>query len=97
MAEKRCDNCGITDNAVPYIVHEGAMARAEREKRRYWILIIILIVALLVSNLAWLIVWQSYDYTSEETITEIQQDGEGVNIVGNGNEVNNGAESKDNG
>lgn len=97
MAEKKCDGCGINENSVPYIVYESTAARNEREKRRCWVLIIVLIIALVVSHLAWLVAWNQYDYSSTETITEIQQDGEGINIVGDSNEVNNGANSQNNG
>ena len=40
---------------VPYIVYEGEMARAERRDKRQWIVIIVLIVALLASNIGWMI------------------------------------------
>ena len=42
---KTCNSCG-TDKApasVPYVVHESAMARAEREKKRLWIALIVAI------------------------------------------------------
>ena len=97
MAEKKCDGCGIDESgvSVPYIVYESTAARNEREKRRCWVLIIILIIALVVSHLAWLVAWNQYDYSSE-TI-EYQQDGEGVNIIGANNEVkqDNGAKNND--
>lgn len=67
---------------VPYIVYEGEMARAERRDVRQWVVIIILIVALLISNIGWL--WYinqydtySYDYT---------QDGEGLNNINTGDQ-----------
>ena len=47
------------------------------------------------NNAAWLEAWQAYDYTSEDKVYTYQQDGNGVNIVGSSNEVNNGAESND--
>lgn len=56
--------------------------------KKMWQVIVLLIVLLVGTNMAWLYVFQSYDYVS--------QDGEGYNyynkeIVG---DVNNGAEDK---
>ena len=38
---------------------------------------------------AWVQAWSEYDYTSSETTTEVvyTQDGQGVNIIGDGNGV----------
>jgi hypothetical protein len=74
MAEKK----NYTPNHVPFSAYEGAMARAEREQKRYWVLIIILILALLVSNMAWLIYENQFDTYSYE------QDGNGVNNINTG-------------
>jgi hypothetical protein len=40
--------------AVPYIVHESEMFRAERYNRRLWALCALLILALVISNAAWI-------------------------------------------
>ena len=39
---------------VPYIVHEGAVARLERVIKRMWVLVLSLIILLFVSNAAWI-------------------------------------------
>ena len=73
---------------------EVVTAVLERTIRRLWILCIILIVLLAVTNGAW--IW--YENQFEDTITttvDADQDGNGVNVVGGG-DVNYGAESKDN-
>ena len=90
---KTCNNCTPTDLnvSVPYVVHEAEVSRQERQIKRMWIALIVLMVALFLTNLAWIGVFNSYEYSSEETI--YQQDGEGTNIIGDSNEVNNGAES----
>jgi hypothetical protein len=90
---KTCNNCTPTDINVnvPYVVHEAEVSRQERQIKRMWIALIVLAVALFLTNLTWIGVFNSYDYSSEETI--YQQDGEGTNIIGDSNEVNNGAES----
>ena len=90
-----CETCKNVKNApenVPYIVHESTMARMERQIKRLWIAVIVSVFLLFASNAGWLFCWMQYDYSSEETI--YQQDGEGTNIIGDSNEVDNyGAES----
>ena len=92
-----CSNCNHENKnpeAVPYIVHESAMARAERSAKRLWAVIILLIVFLVGSNGAWL--WYESQFEVVETTTiEAEQDGSGVNVVGGG-DVEYGAESNDN-
>ena len=92
-----CSNCNnekTAPEAVPYIVHESAMARAERSAKRLWTVIILLIVLLVGSNGAWL--WYESQFETVETTTiEAEQDGSDVNIVGGGN-VDYGADGNDN-
>ena len=40
---------------IPFIAHESAMARMERTIKRLWILLMILVVLLVGSNVAWII------------------------------------------
>lgn len=56
-------------NDVPYIVHEGILARLERIIKRLWITIILLIVLLVGSNIAWI----HYECQFEDQTT-IKQD-----------------------
>lgn len=80
-----CKDCKNKTADVPYIVHESAMARNERSVKRLVIALIVAIALIFASNAAWLYAWCQYDYASEETITEFQQDGEGINIIGDRN------------
>ena len=90
-----CETCKEVQNApenVPYIAHESSMARMERQVKRLWVAVVIAIALLFASSAIFTYAWLQYDYSSEETI--YQQDGEGTNIIGNSNEVDNyGAES----
>ena len=79
-----------TPENVPYIVHETAMARNERNVKRLVVALIVAIVLAFATNVGWLI------YESQfETIT-YEQDGEGINNVNYGDQgdLNNGAESE---
>lgn len=79
----------MDNNNVPYIVYEGAQAKNERTVKRLVIALVIAIALIFASNMAWLYVWSSYEYTGTETTTTYTQDGEGTNIIGDSNEVTN--------
>lgn len=89
-----CKNKTKPPEDVPYIVHESAMARAERTAKRLWITILALIFFLVGSNCVW--IWYNSQFEVVETTSiEAEQDGSGVNIVSGGN-LDYGAESSDN-
>lgn len=69
---------------IPYFAHEGEMSRFERINKRQWILSIILIVALIGTNLGW-VIYESQFQT--ETVTETYQ----ATADGNSNAVLNGS------
>jgi hypothetical protein len=76
---KTCDGCKnkiYTEEekimTVPYIAHQSAVARQERQMRRMWIVILVLIGALIGTNLAWIIYENSFeDYVITQ---EVEQD-----------------------
>jgi len=58
---------------VPYIVHEGDMARLERTNRRLWILSIMLVLLLVGTNAGW--IWYENQFQDVVTTTqEVDQD-----------------------
>lgn len=77
---------------VPYIVYESEAARHERTVKRLITALLIAILLIVGSNLAWLWVWNQYDFSSEEYVVE--NDGNS-NLLGAGasmNGVTNGIE-----
>ncbi len=80
-----CNSCKAArePESVPYLVHESAMARAERAAKRLWVVIILLIVLLVGSNCAW-IYYESQFETVTTTEIDAEQDGNGTNIVSGG-------------
>ena len=65
------------DNNTPmisYAVHEGMMARMERTIRRLWILCIVLVILLAVTNAAWI-----YYENSFEDVVVTQENDDGFN------------------
>ena len=86
-----CSNCNHENKnpeAVPYIVHESAMARAERSAKRLWIAVLVLIIALIGTNGAWLY----YESQLETITTEVtQENADGYNnYIGNDGDIVNG-------
>lgn len=87
-----CESCKEKQRMIepiPFIAHESAMARMERTIKRLWILLMILVVLLVGSNVAWIIYesqWEVYE------TTEVTQENErGVNsYIGNDGDIYNG-------
>lgn len=92
-----CETCKGKDahapGSVPYIVHESSMARMERQIKRLWIALIVAIIVAVIAPLTVHFGWLHYE--SQFETYEYTQDGEGTNIIGDGNDVNNGAEIAD--
>ena len=93
MAEKKCNNCGTdkTPASVPYVVHESAMARAERHTKAFIWVIVLLIVLLVGSNGAWLWYENQFEVVEETTTTITQDNADGYNnYIGNDGDIVNG-------
>lgn len=72
---------------IPYFVHEGMMARMERTIKRLWVLCIILIILLAVSNGAW--IWYESQFIDEITVTQDVDSKDGGNaIINDGVRIN---------
>lgn len=76
---------------VSYLVYESAQTRLEKIIHRLIIAVLISVMLLFISNAIWVYAWLQYDYIGEE-IT-YQQDGRGLNIIGDGNGVDYGTKS----
>ena len=90
---KTCNNCNTTENqnvVVPYVAHESAMARSERHNKRLWIVILVLIVALLGTNLAWIIYEVQFETVEESAVVEQENSNGDNNYVGNDGDINYG-------
>ena len=91
---KTCNGCGSdkTPKNVPYFFYEGDMSRLERQLKRLWIVVLVLIFMLVSSNCAWL--WyESQLETVESTVEEVVVDADenGIaNYIGNDGDIING-------
>ena len=83
-----CKSCKSKDQpseTVPFIVHEGMMARAEITIKRLWITILLLIVLLVGTNAGW--IWFESQF---EDIAISQENEDGYNnFVGNDGDIFN--------
>lgn len=77
---------------VPYVVFEGAMARAERHAKRLFIALICAIIAIIGCNVAWLVFISQYEI--ESYAVDISSDGGGnANYIGNDGDIINGEDT----
>ena len=70
-----CKSCKVKEQhaePVPFIVHEGTMARAEITIKRLWITILLLIVLLVGTNAGW--IWFESQFEYSQTTQEVMQE-----------------------
>lgn len=85
----KCETCSRNVNgSVPIAVHENMRAQANVDKRRMFIIIIVLILALVGSNLAWVIYENQFE--DETTTVEMENDSGYVSYIGNDGRIYNG-------
>lgn len=87
----------MENNHVPYIAHEAILARMERMNSRCFVVIIILVVLLFLTNGAWIYYESQYEFVTETTsVTQTSEEGD-VNFIGNDGDITNGkADDKEN-
>ena len=83
---KSCKSKEQPSETVPFIAHEGMMARAEITIKRLWITILLLIVLLVGTNGAW--IWYQSQF-EDVAISQENEDGYN-NFIGNDGDIFNG-------
>ncbi len=88
---KTCTDCKAENQnvTVPYVVHEATVARQERQIKRMWIALIVAIALMFFTNMIWVGVFSSYDYSSEEIIVDAEDNGN-ANYIGQDGNIYNG-------
>ena len=87
-----CETCKKVQNApenVPYIAHEASISRMERQAKRLWIAVLLLIVLLVGTNAAWLYYENQLETAEKWEITQ-ENDGGYNNYIGNDCDIVNG-------
>lgn len=82
---KSCKETRQNVEPVPYIAHESAMARMERTIKKLWILLILIISLLVVTNGAWL--WYESQFVEEDWTYEATTDNGGTAIANGEGEI----------
>ena len=77
---------------IPYIVYETEMTRSERNFKRLWVVVIILISLLVATNLCWLAYESQFETVESTEITQENADGYN-NYIGNDGDITNGEAS----
>jgi hypothetical protein len=80
------------NDSVPYIAFESMMARQERHIRRLIFALVVAVLLIFISNLAWLYFFNQFEYSSEKTVTVDGKDGV-ANYIGNNGTITNGENS----
>lgn len=81
----------MDDNKIPYIAFEAEMARHERTIKRLLTALVVAVVLLFVSNVAWLWFFNQFDYATD-TVTQGTDAGDN-SYIGEGGVINNGESS----
>lgn len=98
---KTCDGCiskGMSDfkdmPPVPFAALESALASSERHSKRLWIVILVLIGALIGTNLAWIVYENSFEdiVSTEEIIVDAEENGI-ANYIGQDGNIYNGEDN----
>lgn len=87
--KKACNGCENLDGELvmmPYIAHEAEMTRADKDKKRLWIVILVLIFMLVGTNLAWLIYESQFETFNSWEIEQHNENGYN-NIIGNDGDI----------
>lgn len=90
MAEKRCNGCG-DQNTIPFVAFEASEQRHERKERNFFIIILVLIGMLVLSNLTWLVYNSQFEEVAVSEDVLVEADGDGIaNYIGQNGDISNG-------
>lgn len=90
-----CDTCKkerAQGEAVPRWTHEADMARMERNNKRLWVLLIIVLALLFGTNAGW--IYYESQFT-DEVVTQDVETGEGDAIISGIGDIHYGESSTD--
>ena len=74
---------------VPYFVYESEAARHERTVKRLLSALIVTVLLMVITNMAWLYVWNQYDFSSEDVTIDSSHAGNAAYMGAGSNGVIN--------
>lgn len=85
----------MENKSVPYVAYESALMHSSKANKRLTIICVILVVALILSNLAWVIYekqFETVEETTEEYTYDVSQEGQdgNNNFIGRDGNIVNG-------
>lgn len=83
--------------SIPFVAYEATMSRFERTIKRLWVLCIILIVLLAVTNGAWIYYESQFEdvVTTNEITQDVDTSDGGDAVINDGVHINNGESKTD--
>ena len=84
----------MDDKNIPYIAFEAEMARHEREKLRLIKALVVAILIILISNIAWLAFFNQFEFEAQTVQQEL--DSGNANFIGNNGAITNGRADSNN-
>lgn len=86
---KICNSCETESRktSIPYVAYESAMARSDQNSKRMWIVILVLILALIGTNLAWIVYETQFETVEESTVVEQENSNGDNNYIGNDGDI----------
>ena len=79
--------------SIPYIVYESSEAKHERTVKRLVILLIINILLTFVTNIFWILVFNSYEYEDTSTTTTVEAGNGTANFIGQDGDITYGKDN----
>ena len=67
----------MEEKNVPFMMYEGTLARFERSNRRLFIALVIAMILIVLSNIAWLWYYNQFDYYTDGYAVDIES-GDGI-------------------
>lgn len=74
---------------VPYIAYESALARLERQSKRFFIALVVAILLIVITNGLWLYAWNQYEYVDTTVTKNVDVNAkDGIaNYIGNNGDI----------
>lgn len=87
------DDNNVKMENIPYIAHEGTVTHLVSIIKGLIIALCVVVFLMVVSNLAWLYVYNQYDYSGNEETVTVDSDSGNANYIGNDGDITNGTDN----